>query len=79
MNIIEIKNLTKKYGKLKALDDFSLDIKQGEILGLLGPNGSGKTTCINSILSLLKFDSGSISIFGKEMTVDSYETKKKMY
>jgi ABC-type multidrug transport system, ATPase component len=76
--IIEIKNLVKKYGKLKALDNLSFDVNEGEILGLLGPNGSGKSTCLSSVLSLLKLDSGNIKIFGKEMTSDSYDIKSKI-
>lgn len=78
MSVIEIKNLTKRYGDLKALDNFSLEVKEGEILGLLGPNGSGKSTCINTVLSLLKFDTGSIKIFGKEMNPDAYDIKSKI-
>ena len=66
-NVIEIKNLVKDYKKMRAVDNLSFDVKKGEILGLLGPNGSGKTTTMNCILSLLKFNSGSIKIFGKEM------------
>ena len=54
--IVSVKNLTKHYGNLLALDDFSMEVKEGEIYGLLGPNGSGKTTAINCILSLLKFE-----------------------
>lgn len=77
-NIIEVRELTKKYGKLTALDQLSFEVKEGEILGLLGPNGSGKSTSINCMLSLLNFDGGSIRIFGEEMTPDSYETKKKI-
>ena len=77
-NVISVKNLTKKYKELKAVDDLSFDVKEGEILGLLGPNGSGKTTTINSILSLLKYDNGSIKIFGKEMKPDSYDLKDKI-
>ena len=50
-NIIEVKNLTKKYKNLKAVDDLSFEVKKGEILGLLGPNGSGKSTTINCLLS----------------------------
>lgn len=66
-NIIEVKNLTKQYKDLKAIDDLSFDVHEGEILGLLGPNGSGKSTTINCILSLLNFSKGSIKIFNKEM------------
>ena len=55
-NAIEVTNLVKRYKDLLALDHFSLTVKAGEILGLLGPNGSGKTTTINCILSLLTFD-----------------------
>lgn len=77
-NIVEIKNLTKKYKKLTAIDNLSFNIKEGEILGLLGPNGSGKSTTINCLLSLLKFENGSIKIFGKEMTPDCYDIKKEI-
>lgn len=74
--VIEIKNLTKSYKNLKAVDDLSFDVYKGEILGLLGPNGSGKSTTINSILSLLKYESGTIKIFNKEMKPDSYDLKR---
>ena len=74
--IIEIKNLTKSYKNLKAVDNLSFDVYKGEILGLLGPNGSGKSTTINSILSLLKYESGTIKIFNKEMKPDSYDLKR---
>ena len=77
-NVIEIKNLTKRYGDLVALDHFNLTVKEGEILGLLGPNGSGKSTCINTILSLLNFDEGSIRIFNKEMSPSAYDIKSKI-
>ena len=75
-NVIEIKNLTKEYKKIKAIDDLSFYVEQGEILGLLGPNGSGKSTTMNCILSLLNFSKGSIKIFGKEMNPNAYDIKK---
>lgn len=75
-NAIEVKNLVKRYKELVALDHFSLEIKEGEIFGLLGPNGSGKTTTINCILSLLTYDKGEIKVFGKEMHPNSYDIKK---
>lgn len=74
--IIRVNNLVKRYGDLVALDHLSLEIKQGEIFGLLGPNGSGKTTAINCILSLLKYDKGEIQIFDKPMTPDAYDIKR---
>ena len=76
--VIEVKNLTKKYKKLKAVDNLSFDVYEGEILGLLGPNGSGKSTTINCILSLLKTNKGSIKIFGQEMSPNSYDIKEKI-
>ena len=74
--VVEISNLVKRYGDLIALDHLNLEIKEGEIFGLLGPNGSGKTTAINCILSLLKFNKGEIKIFGKEMKPSSYDIKR---
>lgn len=76
MAVIEVKNLVKRYKELVALDHFNLEIHEGEIFGLLGPNGSGKTTAISSILSLLKYDKGEIKVFGKEMKPDSYDSKR---
>lgn len=76
--VIEVKNLTKKYKELKAVNDLSFDVYENEILGLLGPNGSGKSTTINCLLSLLNFDEGKIEILGREMTPDLYEIKRKI-
>jgi ABC-2 type transport system ATP-binding protein len=77
-SVITIENLVKRYKELIALDHFNLDIKEGEIFGLLGPNGSGKTTSINCILSLLEYDKGSIQVFGKTMKPDSYDLKRNI-
>lgn len=77
-NIIEVKNLTKEYKNLKAIDDLSFEVHEGEILGLLGPNGSGKSTTINCLLSLLNFSKGSIKIFGKEMEPNAYDIKREI-
>lgn len=73
---IEVNNLIKDYKEIRALDNFNLKVEDGEVFGLLGPNGSGKTTTINCILSLLKYDSGDIKVFGKDMRPDSYGIKK---
>lgn len=77
-HVIEVRNLTKEYKKLTAVNDLSFDVRKGEILGLLGPNGSGKSTTINCILSLLKFSKGSIRIFGKEMKPNAYDIKRQI-
>lgn len=74
--IVKVNNLVKRYGDLVALDHLSFSVKEGEIFGLLGPNGSGKTTAINCILSLLAYDKGEIEIFGQPMTPESYEIKQ---
>ena len=76
--IIEVKNLTKEYKNLKAVDDLSFEVYEGEILGLLGPNGSGKSTTMNSLLSLLNFSKGKIKIFNKEMQPDAYDIKAQI-
>ena len=74
--VIKVKNLVKRYDKLVALDHFNMEVKEGEIFGLLGPNGSGKTTAINCILSLLKYDKGTIEIYDKPMSPDAYDIKR---
>lgn len=76
--VVKIENLVKRYKETLALDHFNLEIRQGEIFGLLGPNGSGKTTTINCILSLLTYDKGEVTVFGQKMTPDNYEVKKNL-
>jgi ABC-2 type transport system ATP-binding protein len=73
--VVNVKNLVKRYGNLIALDHFDLQVEEGEIFGLLGPNGSGKTTAINCILSLLNYDKGTVEVFGRPMRPDSYDSK----
>lgn len=76
--VIKVENLVKRYDELIALDHFNLEVRKGEIFGLLGPNGSGKTTAINCILSLLKYDKGTVQIYGKTMSPDAYDIKQNI-
>ncbi|MBQ6231732.1 MAG: ABC transporter ATP-binding protein [Eubacterium sp.] len=76
--VVEVKNLVKRYKELIALDNFNMKIEKGEVFGLLGPNGSGKTTTINCILSLLNYDNGEINVFGEKMKSARYDLKKKI-
>ena len=78
MKTIEIKELVKRYKELLALDHFNLEVREGEILGFLGPNGCGKTTTINCMLGLLTYDKGDIRIFGEAMTPNAYHIKKNI-
>lgn len=76
--VVKIENLVKRYKEVIALDHMNLEINEGEIFGLLGPNGSGKTTTLNCLLSLLTYDKGSITVFGKKMTPISYQSKRQI-
>lgn len=76
--VVKIENLVKRYKELLALDHLNLTINEGEIFGLLGPNGSGKTTTINCLLSLLSYDKGNIEIFGQPMRPDNYDIKRQI-
>ncbi len=64
MNVLEINELTKKYKNQRGVENVSVSIKDGEVIGLLGPNGCGKTTAMKAIAGLVTADSGSISLFG---------------
>ncbi len=77
-DVVWVKNLVKRYDEVVALDHFSLEIASGEIFGLLGPNGSGKTTAINCILQLLTYDKGEIKLFGQPMTQTRYDLKRRI-
>ena len=76
-NIIEVINVTKKYDGF-ILDNINFTFQEGSIMGLIGPNGAGKTTLINSILDIIKLDSGSIRVFGKDHTQLTKEDKEDL-
>lgn len=78
MSIVHVHDLVKRYQEVLALDHFNLDIERGEVFGLLGPNGSGKTTCINCILQLLSYDKGEISLFEQPMNPSRYDLKQRI-
>lgn len=74
--MIEIANLTKRYGKLEALKGISLEVRPGEFFGLLGPNGAGKTTLIKAIVGLVRCDGGSVRVGGSEVWREPHRTKE---
>lgn len=76
--MIKMTNIVKRYDELTALNHFNLEVKSGEILGLVGPNGCGKSTAIFCMLALLKIDRGEIELFGESMTPTSYHLKQKI-
>jgi ABC-2 type transport system ATP-binding protein len=76
MKAIEIRDLTKKYHQVTAVDDVSLSIEQGTIFGLLGPNGAGKTTIISMLSTLLKPTLGSASVWGHDITTEKDEVRR---
>lgn len=76
--IVEIKQLTKKFGSQVAVDEVSFSVDKGTILGLLGPNGAGKSTTINMITGLLKKTAGEIKLFGKEASEKNRDLRKKI-
>lgn len=76
--MLKISNLSKIYGDKKAVDDLSLHIKPGEIYGFIGHNGAGKTTTLKSVVGILKFDAGDITIDGVSIQSDPLLCKKKI-
>jgi ABC-2 type transport system ATP-binding protein len=78
MNVIEVNELHKSFGKVQALRGLNLKVPQGEVLGFLGPNGSGKTTTIRILLGLLRSDKGTISLFGGDPWKDAVALHKKL-
>jgi len=78
MAIIEVKALTKDFGKVKALNGINFTLDQGEVLAYLGPNGSGKTTTIRVLLGILRATSGSAKIFGQDAWTNAVELHQKI-
>ena len=76
--VVGVTGLVKRYGETLALDHLDLHIARGEIFGLLGPNGCGKTTAINCMLQLLTYDRGTIELFGEPMTPARYDLKRRI-
>ena len=74
--LLEVKGLTKKFGRLVAVNDLSFHVEEGEVIGLMGPNGSGKTTVFNLIMGDYKQDSGEVFFGGKE--ISKYPTHKRV-
>jgi len=75
---VEIKNVTKMYGKFTALKDINLQVKEGEVFAYIGPNGAGKSTTIRVLLGILKATNGSAKVFGKDAWKDAVEIHKKI-
>lgn len=78
MKLLEISNLTKKYGQFTALKDVNINVESGEVYGFIGPNGAGKTTTIRVLLGILKATSGGAAIFGKDVWKDSVEIHRRI-
>lgn len=78
MSILEVKHLSKLFGKQAALKDVSFNLGEGEILGFIGPNGAGKSTTIRIILGMLRATEGSVTLFGKDAWDDAVEVHKRI-
>ncbi len=78
MNIIEVKNLVKKYDDFVAVNDISFEVKQGEIFGLLGPNGAGKTTTLEIIETLREKTSGVVLVDGYDVSTNANDVKQRI-
>jgi len=78
MKAIEVENLTKSYGNLRAVDELSFEVYKGEIFGFLGPNGSGKTTTILSMLGLIIPDKGTVRILGNDVFREPIKVKERI-
>ncbi|MGN0150944.1 MAG: ABC transporter ATP-binding protein [Wujia sp.] len=77
-HVIEIENLTKNYGKHRGIEDVSFVVDEGDIFGFLGPNGAGKSTTIRSMLGLIQYESGKVTILGKDLKRDKEDILKQI-
>ncbi len=78
MSVINIENLTKRFGNLTALDGVNLEVQEGEVYGYIGPNGAGKTTTIRILLGILKATAGTVTIFGRDAWRDAVEIHRRV-
>ncbi|ARD48610.1 ABC transporter ATP-binding protein [Sporosarcina sp. P33] len=78
MNVIEMNQVTKEFGKHRALDGLDLAVKSGEVFGFIGPNGAGKSTAIRTLLGMLRATSGTSTIFGKDVWRDAVEIHRRI-
>jgi len=78
LHAIEIKSLTKEFGNLKAIDNISLDVEEGEIFGFLGPNGAGKSTTMMILTTLLKPTSGKAFVGGFDVVNQAKKVREKI-
>jgi ABC-2 type transport system ATP-binding protein len=76
MKAVEVRELVKDYGNLRALNGISFEVNEGEIFGLIGPNGAGKTTALRVVATLLQITSGSVAVFGYELPKEAGEVRK---
>jgi len=76
--VISVSHLTKRYGQLTAVDDFSFDVRPGEIVGLIGPNGAGKTSTLRCIVGIQRPTSGTVTIGGHDIVDDPVEAKRRL-
>jgi len=74
--VIDVRNVTKKFGNFTALDDISFQVRRGQIHGFLGPNGAGKSTTIKLLMDFIRATKGSATILGKDVTSDSVDIKR---
>ena len=76
MYALEVRNLIKDYGKRRALKGISFTVEEGEIFGLIGPNGAGKTTTLRIVSTLLQITSGTVTIFGHDLSKEASKIRK---